>query len=372
MELFKLQPAIQKFSEFTGFVKEFAVNDKDIIVVNNSIFNKFIKQLDLKSIFISPKKYGDGEPSDEIIDKVIEEAAKYDFDRVIAIGGGAVMDIAKFLVLENISNTLDVFERKIEFNKIKELIAIPTTCGTGSEVTPYSVAEIKSKGTKMGIGIDEFLPDHAVLIPELLKDMPYKFFAFSTLDALVHAAESLVAPGSNPYTELFAEKAIELILKGYKDISEKGIDYYSEIIEDFLIGSNYAGIAFANTGVGAVHAISYPLGGTYHVAHGECNYEFFTPVFKTYTEMAPEGKIKRFNELVTSVLRLNEDADVYEELDKLFNFIWEKKKLRTFGMQEIEILGFTESVIEKQQRLLANSYAPLSKDVILDIYKKLY
>lgn len=372
MQLFKLQPAIHKFALFTEFAKQFDVNEKDIIVVNNSIFDKYIKDIGLKSVFISPKKYGDGEPSDEIIDKVIEESANYEFDRVIAIGGGAVMDIAKFLVLENITNTLDVFDRKITFKKIKTLIAIPTTCGTGSEVTPYSVAELKSKGTKMGIGIDEFIPDHAVLIPELLKNMPYKFFAFSTLDALVHAAESLVTPVSNPYTELFAEKAIKLILKGYKEISEHGQDYYSTIIEDFLIGSNYAGIALANTGVGAVHAISYPLGGTYHVAHGECNYEFFTPVFKAYTEIAPEGKIKRFNELVITTLGLNKNADTYAELDKLLSFIWEKEKLQNFGMLKTEILSFTESVVEKQQRLLSNSYVPLSPKIIQDIYKALY
>jgi 4-hydroxybutyrate dehydrogenase len=372
MKLFKLQPAIHRFAEFAEFTQAFAVNERDVIVVNNSIFDKFIKELNLKSIFISPKKYGDGEPSDEIIDKVLAEATQYDFDRVIAIGGGAVMDIAKFLLLENVANTLDVFERKIAFNKVKEFIAIPTTCGTGSEVTSYSVAEIKSKGTKMGIGIDEFLPDHAVLIPQLLKEMPYKFFAFSTLDALVHAAESLVAPGSNPYTALFAEKAIALILKGYKEISEKGTDYYSQIIEEFLIASNYAGIAFANTGVGPVHALSYPLGGVYHVAHGECNYEFFTPVFKAYTEIAPEGKIKKFNELVITTLELNETAEIYPELDKLLACIWEKKNLHTFGMKEDEVLGFTESVIEKQQRLLSNGYVELPKEVILDIYKKLY
>ena len=372
MKLFRLQPEIHKFDKFSEFTEEFSIGEKDIIVVNNSIFDKFIKELNLKSIFISPKKYGDGEPSDEIIDKVLAEAAQYKFDRVVAIGGGAVMDIAKFLVLENVNNSIDVFERKIEFNKTKEFIAIPTTCGTGSEVTSYSVAEIKSKGTKMGIGIDEFLPDYAVLIPELLKNIPYKFFAFSTLDALVHAAESFVAPGSNPYTDIFAEKAIELILKGYKQISEKGKDYYSEIIEDFLIGSNYAGIAFGNTGVGPVHALSYPLGGKYHVAHGECNYEFFTPVFKAYTEISPEGKIKKFNDLVISILELDKDSDLYAELDKLFNFIWEKKKLSSFGMNESEILGFTESVIEKQQRLLSNNYAPIEKESIINIYRELF
>lgn len=372
MKLFRLQPEIHKFAKFAEFAEEFAINDKDVVVVNNSIFDKFIKDLGLKSVFISPKKYGSGEPSDEIIDKVIAEASQYEFERVIAIGGGAVIDIAKFLVLADVTNSLDVFERKIAFKKIKELIAIPTTCGTGSEVTAISVAEIKSKDTKMGIAIDEFLPDHAVLIPELLKDMPYKFFAFSTLDALVHAAESFVAPASNPYTEMFAEKAIELILKGYKQLSVKGKDYYSEIIEDFLIGSNYAGIAFGNTGVGPVHALSYPLGGVYHVAHGECNYEFFTPVFKAYTEIAPEGKIKKFNDLVISVLDLDKDADVYHELDKLFGFIWEKQKLSSFGMKQSEILEFTESVIEQQQRLLSNHYVPLSKEQMIEIYTSLY
>ena len=372
MKLFRLQPEIHKFAKFAEFVEEFAINDKDVIVVNNSIFDKYIKELGLKSVFISPKKYGSGEPSDEIIDKVIAEATQYEFERVIAIGGGAVIDIAKFLVLADVRNCVDVFERTIELKKIKELIAIPTTCGTGSEVTAISVAEIKAKDTKMGIAIDEFLPDHAVLIPELLENMPYKFFAFSTLDALVHAAESFVAPLSNPYTEMFAEKAIELILTGYKQLSEKGRDYYSQIIEQFLVGSNYAGIAFGNTGVGPVHALSYPLGGVYHVAHGECNYEFFTPVFKAYTEIAPEGKIKKFNDLVISVLQLDKDADVYQELDKLFAFIWEKQKLSCFGMKESEILEFTESVIAQQQRLLSNHYVPLSKERMIEIYTSLY
>ena len=372
MKLFKLQPEIHQFAEFTELVEHFKVDERDIIVANNSILDTFIKPLDLKCAFISPKKYGDGEPSDEIIDNVIKEAKQYQFDRVIAIGGGAVIDIAKFLVLADITHSLDVFEKNIELKKVKQFVAIPTTCGTGSEVTAISVAEIKSKQTKMGIAINEFLPDYAVLIPELLRNMPYKFFAFSSLDALVHAAESFVSPNSTPYTEIFAEKAIALLLKGYKILAERGTDYYSEIIEQFLIASNYAGIAFGNTGVGPVHALSYPLGGVYHVAHGECNYTFFTSVFQTYTEIAPQGKIKRFNDLVISTLELAQDADVYAELDSLFNFIWEKQKLNSFGMKESEILAFTDSVIEKQQRLLSNHYVPFSKQQIIDIYKSLY
>ncbi|RQW63307.1 4-hydroxybutyrate dehydrogenase [Vibrio viridaestus] len=371
MKLIKIQPTIHKFEAFSEFATEFNLSSTDVIVVNDSIFNKFIKQLNLNSIFISPKKYGKGEPSDEIIDSVIKEAAQYQYQRVIAIGGGAVMDIAKFLVLDGISECLDVFENRTSFKKIRELIAIPTTCGTGSEVTAISVAEIKSKGTKMGTAIPEFLPDHAVMIPQLLKDMPYKVFAFSTLDALVHASESYVSPNSNAYTELFAEKAITLILQGYLTLKEKGKEYYSEIIEDFLIGSNYAGIAFGNTGVGAVHALAYPLGANYHVAHGECNYEFFTPVFKLYNEKAPEGKISQFNALIASILNV-EKSDVYAVMDELFDFIWEKQKLNTFGMNESETVEFAEGVAVKQVRLLANNYVPLSVDELASVYKETY
>lgn len=372
MKLFSLATDIHHFQQFSEFAEQFKLGESDVIVVNDSIFNKHIKALGLKSAFVSPKKYGSGEPSDEMIDAVIKEANQYQFKRVVAIGGGAVIDIAKFLVLDNVQHSRDVFEGTIPLNKVKELIAIPTTCGTGSEVTAISVAEIKAKQTKMGVAIPEFIPDQAVLIPELLKGMPYQFFAFSSLDALVHAAESYVSPNSTLYTELYSEKAIQLILQGYQTIANKGRDVYSEIIETFLIASNYAGIAFANTGVGPVHALSYPLGGNYHVAHGECNYTFFTAVFKAYSQIKPEGKIKQFNDLVRSSLGLSEQADIYAELDKLFNQIWEKHQLQHFGMKEQEIVEFTESVIDKQQRLLSNHYVALSKQQIIDIYSALY
>lgn len=368
MKLITLQPTIHRFDKFSEFASEFSLGEKDILVVNNSTYAPFISQLNLKSIVISPKKYGTGEPSDEIINSVINEASQYDYDRVIAIGGGAVMDIAKFLVLDGLNDCLEVFEKTVNFNKTRELIAIPTTCGTGSEVTAISVAEIKSKGTKMGTAIPEFLPDHAVLIPELLTDMPYKVFAFSTLDALVHAAESYVAPNANPYTELFSERAIELILKGFITLKEKGTEYYSEIIEDFLIGSNYAGIAFGNAGVGVVHALAYPLGTKYHVAHGECNYEFFTPVFKIYNEKAPDGKIKVFNKLIASILNVDEN-EIYSELDDLFNYIWKKQELTSFGMVESEIVDFANSVVENQQKLILNSYVKLSIEDLISVYR---
>lgn len=371
MKLLHVQPTIHQCESFTDFTHEFSLNKGDILVVNDSIYHRFIRPLDLNCPVISPKKYGDGEPTDEIINHVIAEAKQYEYQRVIAIGGGAVMDIAKFLVLGELSDCLDVFENRGPFNKTRELVAIPTTCGTGSEVTAISVAEIKSRNTKMGTAIPEFHPDRAVLIPELLRDMPYKVFIFSAIDALVHASESYVSPRSNCYTELFAEKAIEMILQGLLVLEEKGCDHYSEIIETFLVGSNFAGIAFGNAGVGVVHALAYPLGTEYHVAHGECNYEFFTPVFKRYTERQPEGKIDQFNHLAANILNV-EPSELYGRLDSLFNAVWKKRPLNGFGMQESEIKAFASSVVNNQQKLIANSYVALSEQELIDIYAETY
>jgi 4-hydroxybutyrate dehydrogenase len=371
MRLFRLTPEIHKFDKFKDFVEEFILSKEDLLVVSESIYNVYVSPLNLDLNVIFPKRYGDGEPSDHVIDKVIEESKKYDYSRIIAIGGGAILDIAKLLVLKDISNTLDIFEKNIDFVKEKELVMIPTTCGTGSEVTNFSVAEIKSKNTKMGVGIDELFPDKAVLIPELLEKLPYKVFAFSSIDALVHAIESFLSPKANIYTDMFAIEAIKLILKGYINLLDNGKENISKFMDDFVIGSNFAGIAFGNTGVAAVHALAYPLGGIYHVAHGEANYQFLVGVLKLYSENSSTGKINHLNKTIGDILKVK-DEEAIEVLGKLLEEIFHKKSLREYGMKESEIVEFTDSVIENQQRLLSNNYREISREEILNIYKTGY
>ena len=176
--------------------------------------------------------------------------------------------------------------------KVRELIAVPTTCGSGSEVSNVTIAELTELHTKMGLAADELFPDHAVLIPELLEKLPYSYFAASAIDALIHAVESFVSPKASRYTEMFSLKAVEMIIGGFKDMIQHGPDYRMNLLEDFLVASNFAGIAFGNAGTGAVHAMSYPLSGKYHVPHGEANYPFFTTIFAKYAELNPKGKLK--------------------------------------------------------------------------------
>ena len=372
IKLFFIKPDIYIYHDFAGFANEFYLGKGDLVFTHEFIYEPFMKSLNLECDYMFQEKYGVGEPSDTMIDSIINDLGDKKYKRIVAVGGGTVIDIAKLLVLEGAKSVIDMFERKVPLVKGRELVIVPTTCGTGSEVTNLSIVELKQKHTKMGLGLDEMYADKTVLIPELIKGLPYKFFVFSSVDALIHAAESYVSPKNNCYTELFSVSAINTILNGYLKIAEKGEAFRNEIIEDFLIASNYAGIAFSNTGVGAVHALSYPLGGNYHVAHGEANYQFFVEVLKNYNRIKPDGKIKELNKILCNALHVKDAQNVYTALENLLNRLVQKRKLREYGMKEEDIEGFTQSVIEKQQRLLVNNYTPLSKEDILDIYRCLY
>lgn len=371
MKIFKLPTQIHKFAAFKDFAAEFNIGKGDLVFTNQFLYDPYMKDLQLEADFLMQEKFGAGEPSDEMIDAVLNEVTKSSYKRIIAVGGGTVIDIAKLLIFEDGKEALPMFDKAISFKKNKELVVVPTTCGTGSEVTNITIAELKARHTKMGLAVDELYPDYAVLIPELMKGLPFKFFVFSSIDALIHAFESYVSPNANDFTQMIAVKAIEMILNGYRQIVESGEDYRLELLEDFAIASNYAGIAFGNTGVGAVHALSYPLGGNYHVPHGEANYQFFTQVFKVYYRKDPQGKIKTLNEIAAGILNTREDL-VYDALEQLLDQLLSKRPLKEYGMKEEEIEGFTDSVLEKQQRLLANNYVPLERTEIEDIYRSLF
>lgn len=372
MQLFKLKTRLCRFDSFADFAKEYQLNENDLVITNTFIFEPFMKSLNLPCHFVMQEKYGLGEPSDIMMNNILNDLKGVEYKRVIAVGGGTVIDISKIFVLKGVSNVVDAFERKIPVVKEKALVILPTTCGTGSEVTNISIAEITSRHTKMGLADDAILADDAVLVPELLKGLPFKFYACSSIDALIHATESYLSPKSNPYTKIYCEAAIKIILDVFKKIAERGEEYRFERLDDMLMASNYAGIAFGNTGVGAVHALSYPLGGNYHVPHGEANYQFFTAIFKLYNKKNPDGVIKELNAFLRKELNLKEDECPYDAMDALLERLISKNRLSSYGMKEAEISGFTTNVLESQQRLLANNYVPLSAEEIKSVFEQLY
>lgn len=370
MKALMIKPTIYKYGTCRAFAEEFQLGEGDLVITNEYIYKPAFGNLDLKCDVIYQEKYGMGEPSDEMAEAIYKDI-KGNPKRIIAIGGGTVIDISKIFALKNVSPILDLYDGKLEIEKDKELILVPTTCGTGSEVTNIAILALNSRGTKKGLAVDEMYGDAAVLIPELLHGLPFKVFATSSIDALIHAIESTLSPKGNEYTRMFGYKAIDMILRGYMKIRDLGEEARIPLMEDFLVASNYAGIAFGNAGCAAVHALSYPLGATYHVAHGESNYAIFTGVMKNYMEIKTDGEIAVLNQYMANILGCSVE-NVYEELENLLNVLLPKKPLHEYGVTANDLKEFTESVMENQGRLMANNFVELDKQRVYKIYKELY
>lgn len=368
----RVVPKVYYFDTFKEFHEEFKVGKNDLVVTNEFIYEPFMKPLGIETNLIFQEKFGVGEPSDEMIDEITKEMKKYSFDRIIAFGGGTIVDICKILALDVPEKSIDLFDGVVPLKKKTQLIAVPTTCGTGSEVTNVAIAELKSRHIKKGIAAEETYADIAVLIPETVKGLPYKFFVTSSIDALIHAIESYLSPKASPLTEMYSLEAIRLIMSGYKEIIEKGEAERFQLLKQFMLAANYGGIAFGNAGCAAVHAMSYSIGGAFHVPHGEANYAFFTEVFKMYTRKNPDGKIVKATKIFADILGCDPAGDVYGELEKFLNKLIVKKSLHEYGMTEAQIDEFTDSTIANQQRLLNNNYVFLDRAELREIFQNLY
>ncbi len=370
MQQFMLRPTIDRFDTCKAFAENYQIGEGDLVITNQYIYEPAFGAMNLACDVIYQEKYGAGEPSDDMAEAMYRDI-KGDHKRIIAIGGGTVIDISKLFALKYVSPVLDLFDGKLPIEKNKELVLVPTTCGTGSEVTNIAILALNSRGTKKGLAVDEMYADRAVLIPELLLGLPFRFFATSSIDALIHAIESSLSPKGNGYTRMFGYRAIEMILKGYMEIRDHGQEARIPLLKDFLIASNYAGIAFGNAGCAAVHALSYPLGAAYHVPHGEANYAMFTGVMKNYMELCTDGEIQTLNTFIANILGCPVDQ-VYEALEELLNVLIPKRALHEYGMTEDEIDQFADSVLKNQQRLLKNNFVPFDRERIRKIYRELY
>ncbi len=373
MKQFSMNLDIYKFDSFRDFAKEFEIGPGDLIFTNKFLYDPFMKDLDLKCDVYFQEKYGISEPTDVMINAILKDIDPDKYQRVIAVGGGSVVDIGKLLCIERPNDIRDIYENGQKPVKKLKLVIVPTTCGTGSEVTNIAMCYLTEKKTKVGCANDQLFADHAVLIPELVKGLPFKFFIYSSIDALIHAVESFVGRRATSYSRMFSTEAIKLLLGGFKQLVEKGPEYRLEILDDFVVGSDYAGIAFQNGGCNAIHAMSFPLGGMFKVPHGESNYEFFTTVMKYYYDQKPDGDIQLLNKVLAEVLGCSpEGKEVYDKLEETLAALIKVKPLTEYGVTEEICRKMAEICYAKQQRLLTNTYVEMDTEEIYKLYMKVY
>lgn len=362
---FIVGPDIYLYKSFAQFVQSTGIGENDLIVSNKPIIAPYLDLLNAGNGVLYVEDYGTGEPTNSMINTILGDISGKGYKRIIAIGGGAVIDISKQLRFEEGLSCEDLYARVSELAKYKqrELIAVPTTCGTGSEVTAISVALFPEKKTKIGLVSPALYPNQAVLVPDLLASMPYDVFAASSVDALIHAVESYVSPKADAFSELYSVDAIRRILNGYQQIVADQTSL-SGLLEDFSIASCYAGIAFSNAGCGGVHALSFPLGGTFHVPHGKSNYYLFMEIFKKYVEKGADlSKLERLLEQELG------SGNVWENLETLLEKVLPRVPLSQLGVTEKDIDEFVPSVVQNQQRLLVNMPVPFDEEDMKQVYR---
>lgn len=247
----------------------------------------------------------EGNPSVETVEKATAMFQKSGADFIVAYGGGSPMDVAKAVgVVAKYGGSITDYEgaHKIP-GDIIPLIAIPTTAGTGSEVTAFSVITDHSRQYKLTVFSYKILPTYAILDADLITTVPAGVAAACGMDALIHALEAYISTAASPFSDAMAEKAMELIgghIRRY--VANRGD---LEAAQAMLVGSLFAGIAFSFARLGNVHAMSHPVSAHFNVAHGVAN-AILLPTIVDYNALADHGKYRKIYNYIAEI-SLGED-----------------------------------------------------------------
>lgn len=343
------------------------VTDKGIIKAG--LYNQLKNVLEKTGVKIHLIDEVQADPSIELVDSISEKARKESADVIIGFGGGSSIDSAK--VAAALARTNKSVREYMGVGKLKveglPIIAIPTTAGTGSEVTYLSILSDIANETKKAFGTRFIIPKYAFLDPELIRLLPKQITATTGMDALCHAVEAYTSNNANNYSDAMAEKAIELIGKNLVQTYHNGEDLLAR--ENMMLASHMAGIAFANAGVTAVHAFAYPLGGMFHVPHGMAN-SLMLPVIIKYNASSKKGRFGRVAELLTGEKGVNWERCI-SQIEDLSKELQLPKNLKEYGIPETAIESMSVSVMD-QTRLLVNNPREITQENALNIYSEAY
>lgn len=407
MQWFKIPPkiyfeagSIKYLSDMKGISKAFIVTDKSM--VDLGYVDKVIYQLEKRENQVHYEIFSDVEPdpSFDTIDRGVEAMGSFEPDVIIALGGGSAIDAAKGMWLfyehpdvdkEGLKlKFLDIRKRTYKYPKLglkASFVAIPTTSGTGSEVTNFAVITDKHNNVKYPFADYELTPDVAIIDPNFVMTLPKVLTADTGMDVLTHAIEAYVSNMASDFTDGLAEKAGELIRQYLITAYEHGDDKLAR--EKVHNASTIAGMAFTNAFLGINHSLAHKLGAEFHISHGRCNaillpyvirYNSMEPTkfvsFPKYEHFIADEKYANFARKIG--LEFNTTQEGIDALIDMINELLEKleipKSFKEYGIDEAIYMSKVDDLANKafeDQCTTANPRLPLVselKKILIDAY----
>ncbi|MDN7425397.1 iron-containing alcohol dehydrogenase [Burkholderia sp. AU45388] len=338
------------------------------------IVDRVIESLNAKDVDVRVIRGVEPEPTIGNVETVFNEQIEpFAPQAILSIGGGSVLDAAKLFAVRLTND--EPLRNWLGIDLIKRpgvpMILVPTTAGTGSEVTPNAIVTLPDESLKVGIVSRHLLPQIVILDAELTLGLPKPITAATGMDAFVHALESYISTKANPISDMYAMESMRLIGANIVEAYENGQSLKAR--EAMMLGSMYGGLALTAAGTAAVHALAYPLGGMFNVTHGVAN-AMLLPHVMAFNLDAIEGRLSN----VARALDLASNADtdtvaarkLIDKMEEWTAAVDIPQDLRKFGVSD-EHLDALAVAASKVKRLLGNNPKALTLDDMKSIYRRL-
>ncbi|MEI2266346.1 iron-containing alcohol dehydrogenase [Erwinia sp. CGal63] len=314
------------------------------------------------------------EPSQHDVATVLASLSTRKVDLVIGVGGGSVLDVAKLLsvLCADDAPSLEALLAGEKPQRRTASLLIPTTAGTGSEATPNAILAIPEKETKVGIISPVMLPDYVVLAPELTTSMPAHIASSTGIDALCHLLECFTANVANPVSDNYALIGMKKLFASLEKTIAEPDNLAARL--DMLWASYYGGAAIAHAGTHLVHAMSYPLGGKYHLPHGVANAILLAPCMR-FVRPAAVGKFAQAYDLLPDANASLSEEEKSVALVDYFAALVKRLKLPAsldeLGINADHLPYLVEAALDVQ-RLMKNVPGSVSADDVREVYLTLF
>lgn len=362
---------IEEIIKICGAKKVVLITDKGVF--NAGILEKPIELLKSLNVEINIINDVPTEPEKKQVMGIFNEANKFKADLIIAIGGGSVMDTSKLIavLMKNEAYRENIFDTSLIKENGVKTVMIPTSAGTGAEVTPNSIVIIPEKELKVGIVTEKFIGDYVILDPQMTKSLPAHITASTGIDAFCHCIECFISKKANPISDIFALKGINLISKYIRRACKDGNDMVAR--ENMLLAAFYGGLSISSASTVAVHALSYPLGGKYRIAHGVSNAMLLPYVMEFNSDSILDKLEMVASEMNIEIVGLSKEEIGKKVISEIYTLV---KDLNI--PSDLTKLGVTKEDLEtlvdaaaKVTRLLSNNPKEMTRDDMKDIYSKL-